>query len=178
MKSGRELLADVDWSQTKAYAVGFGGIYVNQKGREKDGVVPAGRDTQLLKKEISEKQAGWVDEKYGESIISKVYLQEDIFKGDRANEAPDMYVGFHHGYRASWQTAMGAVPEELVEDNLKKWSGDHLFDPRLVPGIFFTNKFVLRDTASIYDIAPTLLKAVGYKDSEINHLDMDGRALF
>ena len=178
MKSGRELLADIDWSRTKAYAVGFGGIYVNQQGREKDGIVGVGQETRMLKKEISEKLTGWVDEKYGDAIVSKVYLQENIFKGDRAHDAPDIYVGFHNGYRASWQTAMGAVPEGLVEDNLKKWSGDHLFDPDLVPGIFFVNQSVVRDTASIYDIAPTILKAVGYEDAEISRLDLDGRALF
>ena len=132
----------------------------------------------MLKKEISEKLTGWIDEKYGDPVISKVYLQENIFKGDRLREAPDIYVGFHQGYRASWQTAMGAVPEGLLEDNLKKWSGDHLFDPDLVPGIFFVNKTVLRDTASIYDIAPTILKEAGYEDAEVSRLDLDGRPLF
>ena len=36
-RSGGELLKDVDWSLTKAYAIGFGAIYINQKGREGQG---------------------------------------------------------------------------------------------------------------------------------------------
>ena len=39
---GRSLFADVDWSQTRAYAVGFTSIYLNLAGRESGGIVRAG----------------------------------------------------------------------------------------------------------------------------------------
>ena len=35
-----DLLQRVDWSKTQAYAVGFGGIYLNLAGREARGIVP------------------------------------------------------------------------------------------------------------------------------------------
>ena len=36
-----DLLRQVDWTQTKAYALGLGGIYLNLRGREAEGIVPA-----------------------------------------------------------------------------------------------------------------------------------------
>ncbi len=87
-------------------------------------------------------------------------------------------MGFNIGYRASWQTALGAVPAGLIEDNLKKWSGDHLFDPGLVPGVIFCNKKITTETPSIYDIAPTLLKITGRTADELKELEFDGKVLF
>ena len=43
--TGADMFQDVDWSQTKAYAVGFGGIYLNLAGRETDGVVSPGNES-------------------------------------------------------------------------------------------------------------------------------------
>ena len=63
-KNGRELFQDVDWSKTKAYSIGFGGIYINQIGRESKGIVNPGQETENLKKEISEKIKQWLDHKY------------------------------------------------------------------------------------------------------------------
>ncbi|NQT90757.1 MAG: alkaline phosphatase family protein [Candidatus Omnitrophica bacterium] len=177
-ESGKEMLEDIDWAKTKAYAIGFGAIYINQKGREGQGIVAPGEETEQLKKEIAEKLEGWVDKQNNRPVVNKAYLREDIFKGDYVGEAPDLYIGFKIGYRASWQTALGAVPKELMEDNLKKWSGTHLIDPTLIPGIIFSNKRITKEDPSIYDIAPTVLKITGYDDEEIKKLDMDGETLF
>ncbi|MFA4989729.1 MAG: alkaline phosphatase family protein [Candidatus Omnitrophota bacterium] len=176
--SGDELLADIDWSRTRAYALGFGAIYLNQQGRESLGIVGSGRETEDLKEEIARKLSGWVDEKYHQAVIHKVYKREEIFWGQHLEDTPDLYVGFNKGYRASWQTAIGGVPQELLEDNLKKWSGDHLFDPGLVPGVIFSNRKIYREKPSIYDITPTVLKIIGYKDTEIKACDFDGEPLF
>ncbi|MCM8791095.1 MAG: alkaline phosphatase family protein [Candidatus Omnitrophica bacterium] len=173
-ESGAELLADVDWSKTKAYAIGFGAVYVNQKGRERDGIVSAGDETERLKNEIVQRLAGWIDKKYNQPVVSRVYKREEIFWGDNAAATPDLYIGFNNGYRASWQTAMGGSPEGLIEDNLKKWSGDHLIDPALVPGVIFSNKKITKKAVSLYDVAPTVLKVSGYSDKELKGLGLDG----
>ena len=36
-------LKDVDWSRTRAYTFGLAGVYINQKGREAEGIVDPGR---------------------------------------------------------------------------------------------------------------------------------------
>ena len=177
-ESGGELLVDVDWSKTKAYAIGFGAIYINQQGRERDGIVMPGRETELLKEEISKKLQGWVDIKHNQPVINNVYSREEMFWGDFARQAPDLYIGFNIGYRASWQTALGGAPNELIEDNLRKWSGSHLFDPGLIPGVVFSNKKITKEDPSIYGIAPTILKAIGYGEEKLKECSFDGEPLF
>jgi predicted AlkP superfamily phosphohydrolase/phosphomutase len=177
-KEGRPLFLDVDWSKTRAYALGFGAIYINTKGREPQGIVPPDETREALKREIAAKIAKWVDPVNGEPVVHTVYLNQDIFKGQYASEAPDLYIGFNKGYRASWQTALGASPEGLLEDNLKDWSGDHLVDPSLVPGILFTNRKIMIAHPTLYDLAPTILRFMGFDDARLAAEDIDGKPLF
>ncbi len=157
-QEGETLLKSIDWSRTKAYAIGFGAIYINQRGRERSGIVGQGEETQKLKEEIKNKLKAWQDEKYAEPVVKEVYRSEEIFRGTFAQDAPDLYIGFNIGYRASWQTALGAVPSVLLEDNIKEWSGDHLFDPSLVPGIFLSNKPLKEEPASLQDMSGLILR--------------------
>ena len=123
------------------------------------------------------KLSAWVDEKTGKHVMSKVYRKEDIFSGHLYSDTPELFCGFAIGYRASWQTALGAAPEALIEDNLKKWSGDHLFDPALVPGIFFCNRKIATKHPSIYDLTPTILKLTGFSEEKIKHGNFEGKPL-
>ena len=94
------------------------------------------------------------------------------------DKTPDLYVGFNVGYRASWQTALGACPKELIEDNLRKWSGSHLFDPDLIPGIIFSNRTITKKQPSIYDVTPTILQIAGFDEEKRKEFDLDGTPLF
>lgn len=176
--TGGELLKDVDWTKTRAYAIGFGAIYINQQGREAQGIVKPGADTEALKKEIIEKMSAWRDDPGGARVVSKIYPQEEIFQGPYTAEAPDLFVGFAKSYRASWETALGAVPGTLINDNGKKWSGDHLFDPALVPGILFTNRPVQKAQPTMYDLAPTILRTMGVEKAFVQQCEFDGEALW
>ena len=176
--SGGPMFRDVDWSKTRAYALGFGGIYINQKGRERDGVVNPGKETEDLKTEIINKMKNWTDDQNNSMVIHHIYRNEEIFWGEYASQAPDLFVGFNIGYEASWETALGATPNVLIEDNLKKWSGSHLNDPSLVPGILLVNRKVVKKDPSLYDLTPTILKLIGYTDQELKDFDFDGTPLF
>ena len=168
-KESKEFFENVDWSRTKAYALGFGGIYINQAGREAKGIVLPGEETEQIKKDIVDKLSKWTDPNTGSSIVKKVYTKEEVFEGKFNQDAPDLYVGFNLGYRASWQTALGGVPIDTIEDNLKAWRADHIFDPSLVDGVLFINKKItLQRKPRIIDIVPTILKLL---DIEYNELD-------
>jgi len=65
-----------------------------------------------------------------------------------------------------------------IEDNLKKWSGTHLIDPRLVNGVIFSNKKITKEKPSLYDIAPTVLKLIGFDNERLKVCDLDGKPLF
>ncbi len=170
---GGEFFKDVDWSRTTAYSVGFGEIFVNQIGREAKGCVRPGAETQKIKKEIADRLTSLYDEKFASNVINKVYNRDEIFWGPYINEAPDLLVGYNIGYRSSWQTALGSVPEEIIEDNKKAWSGDHLSDPSLLPGVLFTNRKIEAANPAIVDVVPTILKILGIPEDEFK--DMDGR---
>ncbi len=176
--AGGPLLSDIDWSRTKAYALGFNSLYINQRGRESQGIVAPGQETEQLKQEIAVKLEQWIDPKLGQKVVNKVYRREEAYWGPHEGETPDLVVGYRIGYRASWQTGIGAVPRDQIEDNLKKWSGSHLFDPQLVPGILFANRAVRKEQPSIMDIAPTVLKEIGYTEEDIQGFGVDGTALW
>src|SRR5207244_12165944 len=97
----------------------------------------------------------WTDRDSGERPIKKVYLTRELYGGKEHRHMPDLLVGYVRGYRASWETALGAVPAGTVEPNRKKWSGDHCVDASEVPGIFLSNDKSL-DAASLAAVAEVL----------------------
>ena len=154
---------DVDWSKTRAYAVGLGGIYFNVAGREAKGILNP-KDSPALKREIREKLRVLADDANdGARAVADVYDTAEIYKGPYVREAPELFVGFNIGYRASWNNATGVVSEQVFEDNTKSWSGDHCMNPPDVPGIFFCNRDVKRDKVNIMDIGPTVLDLFGVR---------------
>ncbi len=151
----------MDWTITRAYAVGLGGIYLNMAGREAQGFVEPGEEERAVKQEIIKGLRTLYDEERKTDAVGEVYDTREVYKGPYVGEAPDLIVGFNVGYRVSWPCATGAVTEEIFEDNLKSWSGDHCINPPDVPGILFSNRKIARDKPSIMDIGPTVLDLFG-----------------
>ena len=168
-----EWFKDVDWDSTRAYALGLGGLYVNQRGREAKGTVAAGEEAGTLKAELIRRLRGLRDGSKGEIAISEVYDRDGIYSGPYRENAPDLIIGYNQGYRASWDSVTGKVNTQVFDDNTKAWSGDHCIDPKQVPGVFFFNRKINSRTPSIMDIAPTVLTLFGLPVP--GH--MDGRPL-
>jgi hypothetical protein len=154
--NSESLFANVDWTRTRAFALGLNGIFLNLAGREALGIVQA-EDAAAVKREISDKLRQLRDPQTKDSVIATVYDGGQIYSGQSTADAPDLVIGYHRGYRASWQTALGGVPEALIEDNLQKWSGDHCVEPSLVPGILFSSFEPQRAVDSITDV-PRLIR--------------------
>jgi predicted AlkP superfamily phosphohydrolase/phosphomutase len=152
---------DVDWSRTRAYTMGLNGLYLNVKGREREGIIANGADTDALKDELRRKLDGLVDPASGRVGITGVFDCDAVYAGPYVDNAPDLLVGYGDGFRASWDSVMGKVTSEIFEDNLKAWSGDHCIDPRLVPGVLFCNRKIAEEKLAIVDVAPTVLKLFG-----------------
>ena len=155
-----EFLRTVDWGRTRAYALGIGSVYLNVAGRESEGIVPAG-DAPRVAHELARAMRSLCDPATGGAAVRAARTREEIYAGAYAAESPDVLVGFAEGYRASWATALGGVPAEVVEDNTRRWSGDHIVDPALVPGVLFMNRPFAGERASLADMAPTILSALG-----------------
>jgi predicted AlkP superfamily phosphohydrolase/phosphomutase len=137
----------VDWSKTKAYAMGLGEIYVNEKVRS----------------ELIARLLTLADAKNGAKAVSRVLRREEAYRKFDPNLIPDLFVLNTDGFRVSWQSSLGVPTENLFEDNTDVWSGDHCsVDPQLVRGIFFaTVKLDNTRIPSIMDVEPSVLKLMG-----------------
>jgi hypothetical protein len=148
--------AQVDWSQTRAYAVGLNSLYLNTKGREAHGIVESA-EVADLKREISQRLLTFQHAEKEQTVVKVVYDREQVYQGNANGDAPDLIVGYQRGYRASWQTSLGAVPAQLVEPNRNKWSGDHCIAVDEVPGVLFTSFKLQQSVDSIQDVADLVL---------------------
>ena len=160
-QTSRDWLQDVDWSKTKAFALGLTGLFINRTARERDGVVAEGEELQNLKTEIVGKLSELVDPKTGEKIFIEVFDAEKVFTGPYVFQAPDLFMGYKRDYRNSWDCATGSCPVEIFSDNTKSWSGDHCIDPREVPGVIFSDRPINTETPDIMDLGPTALRMFG-----------------
>ena len=148
------------------------GIFLNLKGRESNGIVAPGDEAAQLRKEIAKKLEELTDPNNGgQPAIKQVYNALQVYSGPYKDEAPDLIIGYNAGYRASWETAIGQVTEQIFHDNTKAWSGDHCIDPSLVPGVLFCNRQIAAENPGLMDIAPTVLEMFGitvpkYMDGE------------
>jgi predicted AlkP superfamily phosphohydrolase/phosphomutase len=172
-QESEEWFKDVDWEKSRAYALGLGGIYINQKGREAKGTISSGEETKAIKKELVSRLSGLRDEENNSTAINKAFDRDELPSGPYKENCPDLIVGYNEGYRISWDSVTGKVNNTVFEDNTKAWSGDHCIDPRIVPGILFCNQKIKTKNPSIMDIAPTVLELFGLDVPS----HMDGRPL-
>jgi predicted AlkP superfamily phosphohydrolase/phosphomutase len=153
-------LKDVDWSRTRAYTFGLAGVYINQQGREAEGIVdPA--EAPALRRELATRLSALYDESRARPAIRQAWPS-------------DVIVGYAEGYRASWDSAVGKVTASVFADNGKAWSGDHCVDPHLVPGVLFSNRKIEAADPGIEDMAPTALDLFGIEPPPY----MEGKSVF
>lgn len=166
-------LSGVDWSSTRAYGVGFNGLYLNLAGREAQGVVSEGDRAKLLEG-LAAKLLRVRDPKTGALVVAKAEILTPPDDPSLRAQCPDMLVGYARGYRASWETALGDSADTVLADNLQAWSGDHLISPDLVPGVLLSSRKVTAGSAHLRDLAPSLLKLYGLEPAA----DWGGRSFW
>jgi predicted AlkP superfamily phosphohydrolase/phosphomutase len=168
-----EPFADVDWSRTRAYGLGLNGLYLNIRGREREGIVDSTQADALLE-EIRQKLLGVRDPKDGSAVITRIDFASEAYQGPYARSGPDALVGYNRGYRAGWKTILGAFPPEVLEDNTNAWSGDHCMDFTKVPGVLLSNRKIAAQNPALTDIAPTILAEFGIAKTQ----EMKGQSVF
>lgn len=156
-------LLPIDWSRTKAYSLGTGQIYLNLRGRERRGIVNP-EDAPALARRIQTDLVALRDTERGNAQpVARVYLGDEVFRGGRHADAPDLQIAFAENYRTSWETTLGGVPAGLFADNDQKWSGDHASsDVAETPGILVSNRPISRQDPAIVDLAPTATHFFGH----------------
>ncbi|HMD35880.1 MAG TPA: alkaline phosphatase family protein [Vicinamibacterales bacterium] len=168
---------NVDWSRTKAYAMGLGQVYLNLKGREGRGIISPGAEAKAVEDDLAARLMTMTDPETGKPIVDAVYKREEIYTGPFFENASELQVGLADGYRVSWQSTLGGSPPGIVYPNRKKWSGDHgSFDYKSTSGILISSRAlaIAGRSPDIIDIAPTVLKYFGLPIPG----DIDGKPLF
>jgi predicted AlkP superfamily phosphohydrolase/phosphomutase len=161
-RGGFPQFQNVDWTATKAYALGLNGVYLNLKGREPEGIVePSEYDSLLdqLENELLEMR----DPRNDNHPISLVVQSRRDLHGPLKNQGPDMIIGYSRGYRSSWESPLGEFPRGIFLDNEEVWSGDHCVDYRVVPGVLITNRKIILNEPALYDLTVAVLDEYGIK---------------
>jgi predicted AlkP superfamily phosphohydrolase/phosphomutase len=166
------LAEQVDWQHTVAYSLGnMGQIYLNQTGREPEGVVSlAERETVLRRLESELGQLS--DPENGAKMVGAVYRREDLYSGPFVELAPDIslnlcdlgYCSFGgHELLGKGVTGAPLDPETGIHrlEGIIVASGPHVATAGAIVG------------AQIVDVAPTILHHLGLPVPR----DMDGRVL-
>ena len=170
---GGEFFQNVNWRKTKAYALGLNGLYINLSGREGMGIVDP-KDKNALMEEIRQKLFAFRDPETGNQVISNVFKPSEVYSGEWVKNSPDLIVGYNKYYRASWWTAQGATPKNILGDNKTQWTGDHCIDTEVVPGILFTSRKIRKQEPALVDLAPTILREFGIEPLS----GMKGKSIF
>lgn len=151
---------DIDWSRTRAYALGLNALYLNLQGREPHGIV-TDEAAAALRQELTQALQRVEDPENGASVVQQVYeLQEP-----QALEglAPDLLVGYARGYRSSGSSAIGHVDREWIADNLSAWSGDHCMAAEAVPGVLLASRPFTAPDPALWDIPVSILEYYGVR---------------
>jgi predicted AlkP superfamily phosphohydrolase/phosphomutase len=161
LPTGMELLTNVDWARTRAYGLGLNGLYVNLRGREKEGIVPPSERNALLD-EIKGKLETEIDPRTGRPAIGHVYLRDQTYSdGGERQTGPDAVIGYSKGTRGADASALGEVEREVLTDNDKPWSGDHEMDSPSVPGILAASRPLKRPARNLREVNASVLAEFG-----------------
>lgn len=155
----------VDWSRTQAYGLGLNGLYLNLRGRETKGIVAPGDRAALLNRITTGLLAERDPNGGGRVVHALATLPESA-------TAPDLIVGYGPGYRASWDTALGATAGPVLQNNYDAWIGDHCIDPAAVPGVLFSSRKLHSDDPELRDLPVAILSLFGL------HAELPGRNIF
>jgi predicted AlkP superfamily phosphohydrolase/phosphomutase len=170
-----EGLGPFDWPQTRAFMGVNGDLWINQEGREPEGMVPESAAPALID-EIREGVLALRDPGSGAPLFAGAHRRDDIYSGQAIALAPDLMLdswsqGFRvaPGRKASEEVVIPPTPLAGVE---AAWSSDHR-----PLGVFVAAGPHIGSgespELSLYDVCPTALALL---EREIP-AGLDGRAV-
>ena len=167
----QKALSAVDWSKTKAYFSSLAArcIRINLEGREPLGIVKT-EEYAKLQDEIIKGLLEIRDEE-GNNLITRAYKAQEVYRGENALNASDIYLEPRDGYSFNQGFAEKLTMPSSQHGQAR--SGDHrqfgvfmLQGPKIKEG-------ALPNNPSLYDVTPTLLYLMDIPLSK----DFDGRVL-
>ncbi len=154
----------IDWKRTRAYAMGLNAIYINLAGREKYGIVHDGTEREAVVSDLIRRLQAF---KPAIENVTRLRPNSSRF-------SPDLIAGYAPGYRASWETALGEVPPDVMTGNNDAWIADHCIAAGAVPGVLISNRAPVIANPELKDLTVTILKEFGASPTP----EMKGRAIY
>jgi predicted AlkP superfamily phosphohydrolase/phosphomutase len=161
----------VAWSRTQAYvavAEIYGLLYLNQRGREPEGIVAPGADADALLADLTRRFLAVRDPRDGAPCFAEVVPGRDVYPEDRHGRRPDLVLVPRAGYSVyrdlnhrMWVTHYDVRGGTHRPEGVVMLSGAGILPGRLGHAV------------ELVDFAPTLLAASGVPVPQ----DMEGRVL-
>lgn len=149
----------VDWDKTKVYYYPTNGFHINLKGREMFGTVEPGEEYEALRTDLIRRLEAMKDPATGERLIPVVKRREELFRGPRLEQLPDVFIEFlDRNYDAFMQEY--DVPSVFMKN---EWgNGTHRRNGLFISSgpDFATGPDV--EGLEIFDVAPNVLHAMGF----------------
>ena len=76
----QDLFHGVDWSRTRAFALGLGAVYLNKVGREPQGIVSESQEREILES-IAGRLSGLIDPDRNLRAVRRVVLGKEVYSG-------------------------------------------------------------------------------------------------
>jgi predicted AlkP superfamily phosphohydrolase/phosphomutase len=164
---------DVDWSRTRAYALGnVGQIHINLRGRESQGTVDPGQEYEATRDEIISGLRNLRDPETGECVVETIYRREEAYWGQYTDQAADIvFIPTRLEYFGFGEYEFGS--NQIIEAMKRGISGTHRLNGMALIWGRGVNAGTCFKDARITDLAPTILHLIG---EAVPH-DMDGRVL-
>jgi hypothetical protein len=169
----------INWSNSLAYFVGHGQLWVNLLGRDPQGAVHPQDEYEEVRETLVQTLPNKLrDPETGEQVIERVYQKEELYSGEYLFCAPDLIVVFKPGYAPSLKSTLLNFDERtftLPATASTATAGIHsyavggfllLAAPAVAPGVSVPTR------TPLVAVVPTLLHALG-----IEYVGMDSPAL-
>jgi len=167
---GEGEVAEARWSRTAAYQIGLNGLYLNRRGREREGILSSSEADELARR-IQKKLPAFRDPATGQRPVRRVMRREEVYHGPHAERAPDLIIGYAAGYRGF--DATGRVAREVITTVNDPWTGTHMSDPAVVPALLISNRPLRVPAPRLGDLGRSICALFGVRTR-----GMPGREVF
>src|SRR5690606_24792531 len=97
-------------------------LYLNLRGRDPQGCIQPGRESEQLLQEISAKLQALTDPHTGRSLPVRLYRKEEVYNGPFLDAAPELTVMVDEA------NVMAEMGTGRIFDDHPLWSGNHALD--------------------------------------------------
>jgi len=148
-----------------AYSLDPGRIFVNLKGREREGRIAPGPDYERVRDELIDAAERLTDPTTGARVVRKAYRREELYQGPALSEAADVVLAPENGFDPK-----GALAKASFTFKDQMMVGMHTFDDAFL----YVGRSGLEDRpVNLLDIAPTMLSLLGIRPpAELDSLSL------